>query len=92
MNNKVIDGVRVFDGYVQFDEWLEVNGYESKSQIKENVLFEDGSEDEAQEEIDNLYDDFCEWADENDLTPQYAQKEVIKMMLMAFQMMLCWKS
>lgn len=69
--NNIVDGVKVFDGYVYFDHWLEVNGYHSKSEIRESMLIDGHSEEEVSEELDGIYDEFCEWADENDLSPQY---------------------
>lgn len=49
--------IPTYDGLVYFEDWLEAEGYYRE-------IYDE-------EEKDRLYDEFCEWAEENGLIPEY---------------------
>lgn len=63
-----VDEVIVYDGFAYFDDWLKANGYHSQSEIREDYLMND-QEDELDDELERLSDEFIEWCEENDLIP-----------------------
>lgn len=65
--------IKIYDGgIVYFENWLKDNGYGYSNEIKENMAIDGSTEDEISIEIDRLYDEFCQWADEQGLTPMYS--------------------
>ena len=67
---RTVDEVRVYDGYLAYyDDWAIVNGYEKRMDMR-TIMFENGSlEEEIDEEEDRLWNLFCDWCEEHELTP-----------------------
>lgn len=59
-----IDDVPVFGDFAYFDDWLKANGYKTQSEIREDYLMND-KEDELEEALDELSDQFNDWCDNN---------------------------
>lgn len=62
-----IEGVKVYDGTVYFNDWLLSHGYKKQAAIKDDLVSDGFSEEEIEEQVNELYDQFEDWADENDL-------------------------
>lgn len=66
-----VDGVRVYDGgYVYFDDWLKEEGYYKQETMRDIYLSNGMDEEEFDNMMDNLLEQFEQWAEENDLEPQ----------------------
>ncbi len=64
----IIDDVKVYDGDVYFDDWLVANGY-YKREKQRDILLSNGekTEEEFDEYIEGLEQEFLEWCDDHDL-------------------------
>jgi len=66
-----IDGVMVRtidrEKYSDFSVWLKVNGYKTKEDIYEDSIINGMSEEEVEDSITKLEDEFLDWCTENEI-------------------------
>lgn len=70
---KYIDGVKVYENteegenYALFDDWVSANGYVTREELKMKLLIDGCSDEEIDDQIAELEDEFLNWCDDYDV-------------------------
>lgn len=70
---KYIDGVKVYENteegenYALFDDWASANGYVTREELKMKLLIDGCSDEEIDDQIAELEDEFLNWCDDYDV-------------------------
>ncbi|MGE5438146.1 MAG: hypothetical protein ACM3O3_13110 [Syntrophothermus sp.] len=67
---KHIDGVRIIEDIAYIKDWLKVNGYKDRDELKNDMICEGFTEEEFEEEWNKIWDEFENWCIDNNIIAQ----------------------
>lgn len=64
--------MKVYNGAVYFDDWLEAEGYKPEENIRLELAAEGKTEGEIEDHVQEIFEKFENWAESEGYQPQYA--------------------